>query len=232
MYRSAHGGPSTTAGALSTGARTQAQGVPILMYHSVATRAAPRFARFVVRPADFAGQMDHLAAEGYQPLSAADLVRRRAAGELPARPVVLTFDDAFTDFETVVMPILQKHGFPATLYVRPRTWAAPPPGFVTATRTGGLSSRGARLETLSRRASKCLRIATPTRSSTAWRFHWSRTRYGGRARRWRISLACRLRASRTRSGTGIGTFAPPWPPRGTPTRARWASSRPQLQRTR
>ncbi len=117
MYRAAHGGLSRTAGALSTGARTQAQGVPILMYHSVATSAAPRFARFVVRPADFAGQMDHLAAAGYQPLSAADLARRRAAGDIPARPVVLTFDDAFTDFETMVMPILQEHGFPATLYV-------------------------------------------------------------------------------------------------------------------
>jgi peptidoglycan/xylan/chitin deacetylase (PgdA/CDA1 family) len=87
------------------------------MYHSIATTAAPRFARFVTRPADFAAQMAHLAAEGYQPITALDLARKRAIGDSPARPVVLTFDDAFTDFETAVMPILQKHGFPATLYV-------------------------------------------------------------------------------------------------------------------
>ena len=91
--------------------------MPILMYHSIAASAAPRFARFVVRPADFAAQMDHLAVEGYQPITALDLARKRAACDRLARPVVLTFDDAFTDFETVVMPILQKHRFPATLYV-------------------------------------------------------------------------------------------------------------------
>jgi O-antigen biosynthesis protein len=87
------------------------------MYHSIATSAARRFARFVVSPADFAAQMDHLAAEGYQPITARDLARGLATDDRPARPVVLTFDDAFTDFATVVMPILQKHGFPATLYV-------------------------------------------------------------------------------------------------------------------
>jgi peptidoglycan/xylan/chitin deacetylase (PgdA/CDA1 family) len=87
------------------------------MYHSIATRAAPRFARFVVSPADFAAQMDHLAAEGYQPITARELARGLATDDRLVRPVVLTFDDAFTDFETAVMPILQKYGFPATLYV-------------------------------------------------------------------------------------------------------------------
>jgi peptidoglycan/xylan/chitin deacetylase (PgdA/CDA1 family) len=87
------------------------------MYHSIATSAAPRFARFVVHPADFAAQMDHLAVEGYQPITALDLARKRSDGDLLARHAVLTFDDAFADFETVVMPILQRHGFPATLYV-------------------------------------------------------------------------------------------------------------------
>ncbi len=87
------------------------------MYHSIATRAAPRFARFVVRPADFAAQMDLLAAAGYEAITAVDLARRHRDGDLPARPVVLTFDDAFADFETAAMPILQERGFTATLYV-------------------------------------------------------------------------------------------------------------------
>lgn len=91
--------------------------MPILMYHSVAVSAAPRFARFVVHPAEFTAQMDHLAAAGYEPMTALDLARRHASGDLSGRPVVLTFDDAFTDFETAVLPILQEHRFPATLYV-------------------------------------------------------------------------------------------------------------------
>lgn len=91
--------------------------MPILMYHSIASSAAQRFARFVVSPADFSAQMDYLAGAGYQPVTVLDLARRRAAGDLPARAVVLTFDDAFADFETAVLPVLHKHGFPATLYV-------------------------------------------------------------------------------------------------------------------
>jgi peptidoglycan/xylan/chitin deacetylase (PgdA/CDA1 family) len=91
--------------------------VPILMYHSIAATAASRFARFVVRPADFAAQMEHLAAEGYQPITALDFARTRGVGDLMARPVVLTFDDGFSDFEAVAMPILRAHRFPATLYV-------------------------------------------------------------------------------------------------------------------
>jgi peptidoglycan/xylan/chitin deacetylase (PgdA/CDA1 family) len=104
-------------GGIGGEASTQAHDVPMLMYHSIATNAAPRFARFVIRPAEFAAQMDLLAAGGYHPMTALELARRRPSGDLPARPVVLTFDDAFTDFETAVIPILQKHRFPATLYV-------------------------------------------------------------------------------------------------------------------
>jgi peptidoglycan/xylan/chitin deacetylase (PgdA/CDA1 family) len=102
---------------LRGGASAQAVDVPVLMYHSVSTRAAPRFARFVIAPAEFAAQMEYLAAEGYDPITALDLARRMATNDLPARPVVLTFDDAYTDFESAVMPVLQAHGFPATLFV-------------------------------------------------------------------------------------------------------------------
>ena len=34
-----------------------------------------------------------------------------------ARPVLLTFDDAYADFYEDAFPTLQRHGFPATLYV-------------------------------------------------------------------------------------------------------------------
>jgi peptidoglycan/xylan/chitin deacetylase (PgdA/CDA1 family) len=102
---------------LGAGAAARTAYVPVLMYHSVATQAAPGFARFVVAPGEFAAQMDYLGAEGFHPITALDLARGTAAGCLPARPVVLTFDDAYTDFESAVMPVLQAHGFPATLYV-------------------------------------------------------------------------------------------------------------------
>lgn len=93
--------------------------VPVLMYHAVSTgRAARQFAAFVLDPSEFAAQMDYLEAGGYSPLTTADLSARRLSGEpLPPRPVVLTFDDAYTDFHSASLPVLKKHGFPATIYV-------------------------------------------------------------------------------------------------------------------
>jgi len=92
--------------------------VPLLMYHSIATQAAPRFQKFVVRPDMFAAHMDYLAAERYSTLTAADLARHRLSGQsLPSRAVILTFDDAYADFADAALPILREHGFRATMYV-------------------------------------------------------------------------------------------------------------------
>lgn len=92
--------------------------VPILMYHSVSAQASPAFRRFAVAPARFG---DHLAAlrdAGYTSLTLAEYLERRAApAALPARPVVLTFDDAFEDFYTEALPRLEACGFRASLYV-------------------------------------------------------------------------------------------------------------------
>lgn len=104
---------------LVSGAAGDAIGaVPVLMYHSIGTRSAPRFRRFTVDPAEFAAQMGYLDAQGYSPVTAADLAGHRLNGHpLPARPVVLTFDDGFTDFVSAALPVLRAHGFPATLFV-------------------------------------------------------------------------------------------------------------------
>jgi peptidoglycan/xylan/chitin deacetylase (PgdA/CDA1 family) len=70
-----------------------------------------------VHPSDFAAQMEYLAAAGYHPVTAAELVSCRSGRPLPPRPVVLTFDDAYTDFYSAALPVLRANGFRATLYV-------------------------------------------------------------------------------------------------------------------
>jgi O-antigen biosynthesis protein len=92
--------------------------VPILMYHSVAVESAPRFRSFVVHPDEFAEQMAYLDANGYRPTTAAKIAETRSSdASLPPNSIVLTFDDAYADFYTNALPVLQKHGFPATIYV-------------------------------------------------------------------------------------------------------------------
>jgi peptidoglycan/xylan/chitin deacetylase (PgdA/CDA1 family) len=123
---------------LAGGATETALGeVPVLMYHSIGTTTARKFRRFAVAPDEFAAQMDFLAAGGYQPVTAADLAASRSGRPLPPRPVVLTFDDAYTDFYTAALPVLRQHDFRAALYV--------PTAYVGGTtRFNGSSGEGSR----------------------------------------------------------------------------------------
>lgn len=91
--------------------------VPVLMYHSIARDVSAEFRRFAVDPDEFGAQMDYLAAEGYHTVTAADLAAGGAGRALPPRPIVLTFDDAYTDFYSTALPILREHDFRASLYV-------------------------------------------------------------------------------------------------------------------
>lgn len=92
-------------------------GTPILMYHSVGTQAAPAFREYTLDPALLAEHLDLLASEGYVTLTVGELAALRAAGSVPPRSVALTFDDAYADFEDVVLPALQERGLRATLFV-------------------------------------------------------------------------------------------------------------------
>ncbi|MHB8858464.1 MAG: polysaccharide deacetylase family protein [Thermoleophilia bacterium] len=95
--------------------------VPILMYHHVGEppAGADKIRRgLTVSAADFDAQMSYLKKAGYQPISQTDLFNALfAARPLPANPVMLTFDDGYTDNYEVGLPILQKYSFPATFYI-------------------------------------------------------------------------------------------------------------------
>lgn len=100
--------------------------VPILEYHYVRVvdyRRDVMGYNLSVTPADFKAQMDWLYAHGYHPVTFADL-RAYFAGRqpLPARPVVLTFDDGYQNFWTSAEPILLAHGFRSVSYVVPGFW--------------------------------------------------------------------------------------------------------------
>jgi peptidoglycan/xylan/chitin deacetylase (PgdA/CDA1 family) len=64
--------------------------VPVLMYHRIVERPKSPYER---TPADFTAELERLAAEGYVPVTTADLTARRLDLPAGAHPVVLTFDD-------------------------------------------------------------------------------------------------------------------------------------------
>lgn len=93
--------------------------VPILLYHSVAPESSPRFRPWTVHPDRFAQHMAHLSGRGYQGLTIGELEAALHPGgpSLPEKPVVITFDDGFADFQSAALPVLESHGLASTLYV-------------------------------------------------------------------------------------------------------------------
>ena len=97
--------------------------IPILMYHSVSARPAAATAPLAVSPAAFADQMALLADRGYAPVTlteATAILRAPASSGDRAegsRPVVITFDDGYADFHEEALSVLDRYGFPATVFL-------------------------------------------------------------------------------------------------------------------
>ena len=90
--------------------------VIILAYHRISER--PTGPVPSVTPVEFARQMDYLARAGYRSVGPDALAAYLRGGELPCRRAVLiTFDDGWADNYTLARPILDAHGFTATIFV-------------------------------------------------------------------------------------------------------------------
>ena len=90
------------------------QGVPILMYHSV----APQGDALTVAPAELDAQLDYLQSAGFNTVTLRDVVDAQDGhGKLPHRPIVLTFDDGYADAATEVLPRLLQRGQKATFFI-------------------------------------------------------------------------------------------------------------------
>ncbi|WP_345044296.1 polysaccharide deacetylase family protein [Streptomyces sannanensis] len=88
------------------------------MYHAVGHRPAEAAYGLSVSPEAFAEQMELLSEHGFTPLTTAELAGTwRRSGPLPARPVLITFDDGYEGVHRHALPALVKHGFPSTLFV-------------------------------------------------------------------------------------------------------------------
>ncbi|MES0811684.1 polysaccharide deacetylase family protein [Roseibium sp. SCPC15] len=92
--------------------------LPILMYHSVAADVDERYRTWSVTPERFSEHMQALAKNGYAVLGVSTALERLDAGTpLPDKTAILTFDDGLKDFLENAFPVLDRHGFEATLYV-------------------------------------------------------------------------------------------------------------------
>jgi peptidoglycan/xylan/chitin deacetylase (PgdA/CDA1 family) len=94
--------------------------VPILMYHVIAeVPATSAFPNLFVRPGDFAAQMHWLANHGYRAVTL-QRVYEYWAGEasLPARAVVISFDDGTLGQNLYALPVLRALHWPGVLNLK------------------------------------------------------------------------------------------------------------------
>ncbi|MFT3818694.1 MAG: polysaccharide deacetylase family protein [Rubrivivax sp.] len=90
------------------------QTVPILCYH----RFGAGNAKMVVSPSAFEAQMAWLARNGYRVVRMADLAGFLAGHKaLPARAVVISFDDGYESVYRHAFPVLKKYRLPATVFI-------------------------------------------------------------------------------------------------------------------
>ena len=87
----------------------------ILIYHRVLAQADPLFPEGGDMES-FDQQMG-LLTDCFRVIPLADAVRGLRSGSLPARAACITFDDGYADNAEIALPILQKHGIPATFFV-------------------------------------------------------------------------------------------------------------------
>jgi len=87
----------------------------ILIYHRVHPEPGP-FMIDAIPPDRFEGQMRHVA-RSYRPLPLEELVERSREGTVPKGAVAVTFDDGYADNEEHALPILRRHGIPATVFL-------------------------------------------------------------------------------------------------------------------
>ncbi len=95
--------------------------IPILMYHHISAPPPGSDSLRVdlsVPPEVFEAQLKYLSDQGFHAIHLTDLVNHWQNGtELPAKPIILTFDDGYDDNYTNAFPSLKDFGFSGTFFI-------------------------------------------------------------------------------------------------------------------
>ena len=90
--------------------------VPIFLYHHISNEKDEN--RYYVTPKAFKEQMKLLHDLGYTTITATQLLDVLVhGGDLPSRPVMITFDDGHMSIYDTAFPIMEKYGFTGVFYI-------------------------------------------------------------------------------------------------------------------
>jgi peptidoglycan/xylan/chitin deacetylase (PgdA/CDA1 family) len=92
--------------------------VPVILYHNVGPFRPGTNPALTIPVETFEEHIRWLKRHGYTGIRSSDwLAWCRDGKELPHKPVMLTFDDAYADCAEYALPILARHGFHAAIFV-------------------------------------------------------------------------------------------------------------------
>lgn len=89
-------------------------GVPILAYHMVNDKND----KYSISPSDFADHLQYLKDSGYTTISLLEFAKaKKGKFTLPEKPLIITFDDGYEDNYTTALPLLERYGMKATVFM-------------------------------------------------------------------------------------------------------------------
>jgi peptidoglycan/xylan/chitin deacetylase (PgdA/CDA1 family) len=90
----------------------------VILYHNVGPIEAEECRGLTVTPEMFARHLVALDAMGFKAISSSEWIDHvRHNREIPSRPVMITFDDAYASLAEHAFPALARHNFPAVVFV-------------------------------------------------------------------------------------------------------------------
>ncbi len=94
--------------------------IPVLLYHTVSDPSQSRlYPGICVPPRRFAAQMNILHKNGFKTIGTGSLAAYLSGGavaDMPERPIMITFDDGYSDNLTEALPEMEKYGFKSVIY--------------------------------------------------------------------------------------------------------------------
>jgi peptidoglycan/xylan/chitin deacetylase (PgdA/CDA1 family) len=95
--------------------------IPVLMYHKIPEAALATKHQIYVTAENFEKHLAYFKQRKLTPITFSDYLQfargERALADFPARPIILTFDDGYTDNHTILLPLMQQYGYRGVLYL-------------------------------------------------------------------------------------------------------------------
>lgn len=96
---------------------TQSKQLPVIMYHQI-SRTKDNLGKYIISQEQLINDLEYISKMGYTTVTVQDLINYvNGKGDLPEKPIMLTFDDGHETAYTILYPLLKERGMCAVVSV-------------------------------------------------------------------------------------------------------------------